>query len=144
MWSGPSSVLSLALWSFLAAPSTQKAAKVWSQPSIAMDCETVVTRGRVPVVRVVGMSEWGCKEEEPPQSGSLWVPCSWCELSLFLLPWFLPPRPHRHGYDGQVHSLRNHWHEKKKITKKGVRPQSSFHCTGITFIWSWKANPLGS
>ncbi len=34
--------------------------------------------------------------------------------------------------------------KKTKITKEGAHPQSSFHCTGITCIWRWKANSLGS
>lgn len=104
--------------------STQKAAEVRSQPSLAfLDCLSVVTGGRVPVVREVSLERCRTKagrdkEEEPPQSRSLWMPYSRCELSLFLFPWFLPPRPHRQGHDGQVHSLRNHWHEKRRKSPK--------------------------
>lgn len=114
-------------WSFSAhwhaAQSTQKAAEVRSQLSLTFWIASQWSLEGVPLLlglclwSAAGL-KWGDKEEEPPQSRSLWIPCSRCELSLFLLPWFLPPRPHRHVDDGQVHSLRNHWHEKRRKSPK--------------------------
>lgn len=82
-----------------------------------------------------GPERGGFKEEEPPLSGSVWIPCRQCELSLFLLPWFLPLRPHRLGCDGQVHPLRDHWHEKRRKFTKEWSPSSIIfslhrHCCG--------------
>ncbi|CAB1424867.1 unnamed protein product [Pleuronectes platessa] len=49
-----------------------------------------------------GPKQWDEGEKPPQRQSLLWIPRSRCELSLFLLPRFLAPRPHRRSRDGQL------------------------------------------
>lgn len=65
--------------------------------------------------------------KSPPQWESPWIPRGRCELSLFLLPRFLPPEAPqaRRWWTGTFSEESLAW-KKEKITKKGVHPRSFF------------------
>lgn len=145
---GPGSVLSLVLLKFL---STKNSAEVRSQPSLAfLDCESVFTGGRAPVVGVVSLlrcrtKAGGIKRKSPHRAG----------VSEFLAAgvsshYFSSPDSSLRGPTGAAVMDRYiHWGiTGMKKEENHLKGSSSsiifFYCTGITPIRSRKANALGS